>query len=263
MRKLMIGVLILALCGTVAIAQNIQPNQNTTADGDPATATLEVGLSVAKYAEVTWNNPTAAYGDLGFGVVDPQIELTGPVGRVWDVNFYEVPIHLRSNCDVTLTLAEGVSQALRNAGVPKQAFYDPEVGGWGSQVYEAILVLGDPLQAAGTSVDGIEYIGNNAGPNEGVTHFHNRFEALPGDAGEGLTGALVFKYGGEIRQIGGQWNNNLMYNGSFESHVKVGVATFDSVVQDDDSNDWSWTDLGVGTAIADAYYYATISVDND
>jgi len=267
MRKLMTVVAILALCASFALAQGagtIQANTNYT-DGDAATATLDVGLSVAKYAEVTWNNPTADYAsDWEAATVDsPAIALTGPVGRVDGVNYDEIPIRLRSNCDVTLTLAEGISQALIDAGVPQAAIYDPVNGTWGEHVYEVINTMGDPHQTFGSSVYGQEIMGNNHGGDAAGVYEGNHFASLP-DSGTGLTSSRTFTYGGAILETDGSTleTPELLYEGDFETHIKIGVSTSDNVVQDGEGADWTWTDLEAGTEIANAKYYATVSVNN-
>lgn len=267
MRKLITVVAILALFASFAMAQGAGTTQADTnyTDGAAATATLEVGLSVAKYAEVTWNNPSQAwidtYGDTGTNypmtLEERTIELQGPAaGWVAKANQIEVPIRLRSNCDVVLALGEGMTQAMIDAGVPTDAnWYGADTQPSGP-VYGTALALLDPTRSHYGNTGpgwGNEIIGGTAQSEGGaIMRSGNPFGVV------GLWGEQTFTYGGDIRNLGAA----LDYTGDFETVVLMGGNTIDNTCDDGAGGTWTWTDLTSDTTFNNGTWYAQISVIN-
>jgi len=135
MTKLYVTLLVLALAIMPALAQvDLRP---TTNSGDPALgdgfgASLEVSITVNEWAEVTW-----AEASLG-------LEIEGPVawekGHNWDI----VPLNVKSNSDVTLTVIEGIGDWLVSQGIPSQGIWGHRTGSpwnWGELIYATTLQL--------------------------------------------------------------------------------------------------------------------------
>ncbi|MGI5819712.1 MAG: hypothetical protein ACOX9R_16635 [Armatimonadota bacterium] len=240
MRKLIIGMMLLALCGTLASAQNIEPLQNNTHDGDPATAYIEVGVSVEAYAEVRWNQPSAGFSDdWGEGgdatVDDLSLSLLGPVGWVLGENQLEIPLRVRSNASVMLTLHEGLTETLTGAGVPAAHLWNtPEYRAQGDEAYlvykSEIALLKDRAQYSSASFD----------PKwADATLGEGWWTALPDATGNGVTSGLPLMYGEN-------------FAGDFEAFVLIGTQTHENT-----SGDWDWTQLDTGS-LGTVKYYATI-----
>lgn len=134
MRKLLVGVTVVALSGLLAVP--------ATGDTEP------VGFGVATYMEVSWGTPTST-----------TLTLLPPGESTKNGNWFAIPLTVESNCNVTVTIYEGMTQFLLSQGIPGSAIwsgtspYPPFCPGChlGSEATEPSIVTGPDFDWCGSN----------------------------------------------------------------------------------------------------------------
>ena len=255
--------LLLLIVVTVAPvqAQGVLPRSNAGCpSATPFGASLPVSVTVSPYAAVTWGKP-----DMGSipGLLNLQLsgplannDGWGPQGTNWD----NVPLTLKSNCNVVLTLTEGLGAWLIAQGLPAQGVWGQNGGvikrgfafNWHKCLYMPTVQPRIPGYQSTLEPTGTSFFN----PGEpGAT--------LPQGTGVGCSGGQTFGYNQLVGVAPGNGAPTVPYNGTLVIPVGIGISTGafgDTTAQyiDTKGKVWDWTSLS-SSAYGAAMVWAMVS----
>lgn len=257
MRKVSIVVALLAMAIVPALADgpDIKPIQNAGALGADAEfgASFGVSLEVEPYAMVHWGPAEAQKSDASVSLtVGGPFSFGGSEGWVKGKNWDRVPLLLKSNCDVTLTVREGIGRSLVKAGLPAGMVWmqqDQTLDDFENTVYKPILEVIQPSKENPDQPFGTVFI-----------DMRPSF-LLPDGDGYGGGGSQVFGWGQDVGQPGNipPAGTCTLYTGSMVIPVAVGLHVSDVTYVDDAEKSWDWTSLPVGAELEDTKVWAILS----
>ncbi len=235
-------VALLALAVVPALAVDLVPTTNAGDPAEPFGATLNVTIEVEPYADVTW-----ASESLG------TITLSGPADWEKGVNWDIVPLSINTNCNVNVTVYEGLSDWVADKGIPQEGIWGQAFDGNGDHLIYAsnlqLLVLEDGYQSSSQPWGSVYDYGtftNPLGAGVGV--------ALPNDSGTGSMGVAWLNY--ETGQATGPTGPNIgpqPFDGHLTMYPAIGLKAHGGSL---DGKDWTSIAAGEGGT---ALVYAVIS----
>jgi hypothetical protein len=232
-KTLWISVIALALLSLTcfSFAQGITATTNAGTPGSTAWgASLSVPITVASYATVTW------------GAASVPLTVQGPVGWVNNVNCTTVPLNIASNCNVTVTVTEGIgnwihAQGIATADITNQAD-SATVTVWQPAV---TLFETSTLPAPNNGAANFDSTGVNVG-----------YAALPAGSGNGGQAVAHLVYGGCVNGPD-ESGTGVPYSGHETMHAAIGVLAEGTATHPNTANDGTdWTKLpaaAVGTPL--------------
>lgn len=234
-------------------------NNNTAGAGTSSIATMDVNLSVEPYAEVTWGAASIA-----LKVMPPT------AGRVYahptSGNYDFVNLSVASNCNVNLTIQEGLGQwvidqfqaqhgaaaaAAIKLGTWGQGSFSGGTPDWGKLVFAP----GIQMYRTETKPDTYGFDGADLGSSlENATNSDLGKDLPGGGHGVGITIPMV--YNGNIETTSG---GPVAYDGRITRPVGIMLQTSPGSVTGTDGEPYDWTKLAASTT-GSPKVYATIAI---
>ena len=212
-------------------AQGITPTTNAGKPGSTAWgASMVLNMSVDPYASVSW------------GSASVPLLVTGPVGWVPNVNWTTVPLSINSNCDVTVTVSEGIGDWLVSEGIPPEAIFCQNTRSTNYVFKPAVSLLGTTAGANPWDA-GVPYYDNNLLENK-----HGNLPGSNGDTAGTGSGVGAYVQAWLSYSTSGAWGpgsdgwGGTTYSGHETIQTAVGVLTQPNVVTVG-TKTYDWTSL--------------------
>lgn len=255
MRNVMIIVVLLSLVAVAAMADPpvIEPTKNAGDPASPFGASLGVDISVAPWASVEWDKASMAIQLQGpkAGWVRNTSEEGEPNGN-WDM----VPLHVKSNTDITVMVYEDLGKFVIDNGIPAEGVWGQ--GNIGTAYGKLIYAPGLQLWNKDRSET------NHAGDGPCYDQANDIAATLPeavdiDSCSTGGMGRVWLNYAGHFAtgpvgpsdmNIGPSGYHEVPINGgNLTVYTAIGIRTHDGVFEvegegDDDGVVYNWTNLG-------------------